>query len=825
MSRVPVVLALITFACRTEPGKTTFGTVTDEETDETGDDTDEGDADADADSDTDTDTDADADSDADADLPEQAWTLGPALPACTAVQDDPMRVALSGVVLLTTGAVAGHVVIDRNTGIIECAGSACNLAGATVVCTEGIISPALIDSHDHTQYNVIAPWQHGELYDNRYDWQSDPDYFDYREAYEGIADTYDCEIVKWAELRQIVGGATSVVGSYGDACIDVLARNLDEDETNHGIPDYELYFSSGRVTSYDEADAEDRAAEIQTGETDVFLDHVAEGVAGTVTSEIDVMFELGMVGPGNAFVHATDATVAQLAAMASTSTGLVWSPRSNLDLYADTTRADLAARLGVPLSIGPDWTWSGSNRASAELDCAYDWLTARGSELTDVDMWEASTIDTAVLFGLQGQLGMLVAGAKADVSVFAYSEEPYRAIIESAYEDVWLVTIDGHARYGKPELVAGMELDPDWCEEVTACTETRTLCVAEADSGTDADRYSDLEAILTAGLAETVMPVGLEYAGELYPLWACDEVRASCDPREPTEDDTDGDGLDDGDDSCPVAYDPADADHDSDGLGDACDLCPLTAEAACTHNPDDIDDDGVENDDDGCPYLADDGTDGDADGHPDVCDPCPLDANPGDTGCPITIRSLRDPNDPAHPAEGTRVTVYGVVVTGVGEYGLFVQDPAESEYAALYVYGGSAAVGDLVDVTGAYVEYYGLTELEDVTVTVTGAGTVPTPLLVDPCDVGTGGPDAERYESMLLEIGATTVTNDNPDGPSDDYNEFEVGGCLRVDDQLCPTCWTDQPALGTAYDSLVGPMTYSYGDTKLLPRTLDDMSP
>ena len=27
------------------------------------------------------------------------------------------------------------------------------------------------------------------------------------------------------------------------------------------------------------------------------------------------------------------------------------------------------------------------------------------------------------------------------------------------------------------------------------------------------------------------MPPGLEYAGELYPLWACDEVRPSCDPR------------------------------------------------------------------------------------------------------------------------------------------------------------------------------------------------------------------------------------------------------------------------------------------------------
>ena len=67
-----------------------------------------------------------------------------------------------------------------------------------------------------------------------------------------------------------------------------------------------------------------------------------------------------------------------------------------------------------------------------------------------------------------------------------------------------------------------------------------------------------------------------------------------------------------------------------------------------------------------------------------------------------------------------------------------------------------------------------------------------------------------------------SVSNENPDGSSD-YNEFEVDGCLRIDDGLCPTCYTDQPAAGTTYSSITGILTYTYGNFKILPRDAADM--
>jgi len=85
------------------------------------------------------------------------------------------------------------------------------------------------------------------------------------------------------------------------------------------------------------------------------------------------------------------------------------------------------------------------------------------------------------------------------------------------------------------------------------------------------------------------------------------------------EPDTDGDGVIDDIDNCDTVPNPAQSDGDADTLGDACDSCPADM-------LNDVDNDTVCGNVDNCPDDANPGqenADGDSNG--DVCDPCELD--------------------------------------------------------------------------------------------------------------------------------------------------------------------------------------------------------
>ena len=752
-----------------------------------------------------------------------AATVGPDLPACTPQSGSGDTVALSGVVLAPDGPIAGLVVYARSTGQISCVGD-CPTTGAEVICTEGIISPGLIDAHNHLQYNSLPPWQVDPEFTDRYDWQSDGRYYDYRTAFDVVASDYKCEIMKWAELRELVHGTTSAVGSSGGDCIDVLIRDLDAGSSAHFISGYDIEYSSSNVTdSVNATDGASYAEDLASGSLDAVLMHVAEGKDGSVRDEIDHMFDAGMTGPGQVYVHTTDASTEQLARMALDGTGIVWSPRSNLALYGTTTPIEIAEALGVPWALGTDWTPSGSMAPMRELECASQWLASKGYPLSDIDLWRKSTSDAARIVGLDGVLGELAEGYRADIAVYDWSRTPYQAIITGGPETVRLTVVNGSALYGRTDWLATTTDHPEWCETLDACGAANSVCVKVASSGDDAQTYGEIEATLTAAMAGTVMPSGYAYAAALYPVLECTDTRPACDLRVVTARDADGDGISDDSDDCPDAYDPAQWDTDSDGIGDSCDDCPITAGEDCATGGSDVDGDGIVNDVDNCPYTGNaDQADTDADGVGDVCDACEgYDDAVG--GCPTTIDAVRDPANPAHPEEGSSVTLEGLVVTGINpDQGFFVQDQVLPEYAGIYVYApgeAAPALGDVVTLIGTYTEYYGMSELTGPTVTVTGTAALPEARLVSPCDIGTAGPLAEPLEGMLAQVEDVSVTDDAPD--KKDYDEFVVGNCLRIDDFLYEDL--DQSAEGTAYYLITGIVGYTFDNNKLFPRDATDL--
>ncbi len=199
------------------------------------------------------------------------------------------------------------------------------------------------------------------------------------------------------------------------------------------------------------------------------------------------------------------------------------------------------------------------------------------------------------------------------------------------------------------------------------------------------------------------------------------------------------------------------------------------------------------------------------------------------------IRDIQQGNVP----EDTEVQVNHVVVTSQlsanPPYVFFVQEPgipADAAFSGIYVYVENEAivptiqpsiqVGNTVDITAMYLEYYELSELKiDEATDVVETGTFQiNPAVVDPCDVATGGALQEDYEGVLVRVGNVSVTDDNPDDPQD-FGEFEVAACLRVDDLF----HQENPEPGTAYQSISGVMNYAYNEAKLEPRGSTDLVP
>lgn len=113
--------------------------------------------------------------------------------------------------------------------------------------------------------------------------------------------------------------------------------------------------------------------------------------------------------------------------------------------------------------------------------------------------------------------------------------------------------------------------------------------------------------------------------------------------------DEDADGICGDVDNCPAAANGDQADEDADGAGDACDVCPEDVE-------NDADQDGVCEALDNCPAVANpDGSDTDDDGRGDACDPCPTDPTDdfdGDGVCSVDDNCPTIPNPDGADGDG-----------------------------------------------------------------------------------------------------------------------------------------------------------------------------
>jgi cytosine/adenosine deaminase-related metal-dependent hydrolase len=384
----------------------------------------------------------------------------------------------------------------------------------TVAPRGALIFPGLINLHDHPSWSVLPPWPPPssdaqpafgrptgrEPYDNRYQWNgansfddSPPEEIRLIAAPHAVLTSglgLTAEATKWAEIRELLGGATSEQGAGADpATDDILARDVDN--ANFGHDRVETNTFPGPDPAL--------VARERAGDVDAYIVHLAEGVPDqdrlpgdhySSRAEFRQLQADHLLNDETVIIHGTALQPSDFAAMRaarsprSNGTGdglgakLVWSPLSNLLLYGRTTNVYQALAAGITVSLGTDWSPSGSGNLLEELKIAdivlhdrsllghfrhlVPWL---GTERAlDRELVAMVTRNPALTLRWTRYVGSVAVGKYADLTVITRPAGPprrrpasvYRSLIDATDRDVRLTLVGGDPLAGDVAIMRSL---------------------------------------------------------------------------------------------------------------------------------------------------------------------------------------------------------------------------------------------------------------------------------------------------------------------------------------------------------------------------------
>jgi cytosine/adenosine deaminase-related metal-dependent hydrolase len=390
-----------------------------------------------------------------------------------------------------------------------------------------LLFPGLINLHDHPSFDVLPAWlppssdaqpaagkAGTDPYANRYQWGADgsptapPEELRLITNPENVLNSQvglglSAETDKYAEAGALLGGETTLQNSAGELVRGVEQNGL----TTRIAPAY-----VGPISSLDGAALSSLQTGMASGAYDAWIVHLAEGVRDgdrrpgdpfSSRAEFATLQAKGLLTDETVIIHGTGLERSDFAAMRAAPSPradgsgdglgakLVWSPLSNLLLYGKTTNVYDALAQGVLVSLGTDWTPSGSRTLLHELKVADDALRdprLLGPSRDEVPAFALTgksppqqllaqaaldravvdmvTRNPAITLRWYDQVGSIEAGKLADLLLIhapaalppaGVPPTPYRALIDATERDVELVLLGGEPLAGDVGLLSALK--------------------------------------------------------------------------------------------------------------------------------------------------------------------------------------------------------------------------------------------------------------------------------------------------------------------------------------------------------------------------------
>jgi 5-methylthioadenosine/S-adenosylhomocysteine deaminase len=443
-----------------------------------------------------------------------AFVFGTCL--CHAADPASKHLLIRGNIVTPQGVIANGWLDIQDGRIVRILAAPPDLDGASVLETSDLIFPGFIDLHNHPSFNIFPRWTPPHKFANRYAWR---EWDVYKAQLEDRGTTLFrdssnfCDIDEYVEIKALIGGTTSMIGFTGHGiakalpdCIKGLVRNLDAYTGFYGPEEgHERIINSIGITPRDMTaeDIERVRHEIDAGEIDLLAIHIAEGLPSDSESahELDQLESAGLLTAHTTLIHSVGLSPTQLAQVHRAGASIVWSPRSNFELYGATADVDSAFREGVSIALGPDWAPTGSDNMLDEIKYAstvsHQKLDGLFSSRQLVEM--ASSVPARIA-NIEGKVGSLAPGMLADFFLVRRpanlaTTNPYDLLVHANVTDIDLVVIGGVPIYGTPEDLRPLSVG---IEPMTVCNQPRALNSGALPAGSFAQVAARLSAKMHA---------------------------------------------------------------------------------------------------------------------------------------------------------------------------------------------------------------------------------------------------------------------------------------------------------------------------------------
>ncbi len=776
-----------------------------------------------------------------------------------------------GDLLAPEGLIRNGQMLVSPDGTIEYVGTDASAhpqaAGATrIIAPDGLAGPGLIDADRHVRYwGEPITVARDQKYDHRHEW------------WKGLNGHSVLMIPSVAdalpdEIQGVLDGVTSAV--QFSSGVPGLMRNLAAVEA-----DLDIHPVNGETFPLGDAAGDltldpDSFSPVVTGaglraEPGASILEASMGLNDYARTEFLAMTadHFDLLAPRVSLAGGAGLASEDLRTMALSGVGLIWTPRSDLNLYGDTARVSTFHRLGGKIALGSYWNATGSLSVQRELRAAYEYnKTYLSSTFNTRELYAMATSDAADLVGAGTRIGRLAAGYQADFVVYRKDgREGYDVPIMADPERVALVFRSGIILSGDSELCLSLPHGLDAHDDVLAGSTTKSLFLSR-ETGTD-------WAAFTAAYAgsygvQTTIDSG-------YPVSA---IPARPSTSVPTYDgviragDKDGDGIADAQDLAPSVFNPirpldsgSQQDADGDGLADEADPAPwyagtspgsvLPAPTGLAADSSAVYPIGLSWNEvagaDGYQVYRDSGDAGTYSflvyaGSASACfdgfaeggslyryKVRAYDAHgPGAFSTPLSatvpdVELARVFNAGAIDAipPGSIVSIRNVYVTEVSSKGFYLQEPEFADFSAGYVYAPgttSVARGNRISLKAEVSSYYGAVQLRNPVVTVEDASsTLPfapwTTAGADAAD-GSGAFGPMMYRLVQVDNQAWSYNNEDI---SDTSCVFILESGIRINNALYSV---PAPTGATAWSAIRGILMVDMsGHQVLCPREPGDL--